>query len=380
MIPIFEGRNFIPTGTEFNLLLNSEHISYGEILNILKQKGIFVRDSEKSNTVPILSATLLKPSEFDQLINSSISREQKIKIKSPQKLFLRSTDSNWINPIRNELSSFDPCRKLDNVELLTPLNFLIEEANKVKIPYSIRRKDYSKDYLKRDLSFHGEISLEQKNGEVELKCSSQHTSLETEKINKSIIKKISNILISSDVVEEKLEQKITFGAFTPTERVRFFKRLTGGILPVLDKGDVNNMEIRRDSNSPPLPNDPEISWMGQSVTHLKVDGEKLNGIFLIANEKYYAYYHVQKLDITFPFSVGTNDGNGRISFYFSGTSTSSVSDESELLAEVAKINYEKKNKVNSEAKKIINSEIQNAIENMIQLEFDKIISERKNTK
>jgi hypothetical protein len=377
MILVFEKKNFIPTGTEFNLLLNSEHISYGEILNTLKQKGIFVRDSEKSNTVPILSATLLKPSEFDKLINSSVSREQKIKIKSPQKLSLKNTDSNWINPIRNKLSDFDPCDKLDNVELLQSLNVLIEKGNKVKIPYSIRRRDYSKDYLKRDLSFRGEISLEQKNGEVELKCSSQHTSPETEKINKRIIKKISTILIASGVIEEKLEQKITFGAFTPKERVRFFKRLTGGYLPVLDKGDVNNMEIRRDSNSPPLPDDPEISWMRQSVTHLKVDGEKLNGIFLIANEKYYAYYHVQKLDVTFPFSVGTNDGDCRISFYFSGTSTSSISEESELIAEVSKVNYEKKNKVNNEAKRMTESAISNSLEKMFQTEFDKIMSERQ---
>ena len=38
----------IPSGTELRILLNSEHISYGEVQTTLREKGIFVGDSEKS--------------------------------------------------------------------------------------------------------------------------------------------------------------------------------------------------------------------------------------------------------------------------------------------------------------------------------------------
>ena len=48
-------------GDRLRVLLNSDHISNGEITETLKEKGIFIGSSEKSDTVPLLSACLLTP-------------------------------------------------------------------------------------------------------------------------------------------------------------------------------------------------------------------------------------------------------------------------------------------------------------------------------
>ncbi len=377
MLPIFEKQVFMPIGIELQILLNSEHISYGEIQDILKQKGIFVKESAKSNTVPILTATLLTPSEFDRLIGSSVVREQKTKIKNSTRLSLQNETTNWIEPLRDNVFSkdFNPFESIENIESNSQLNVFVDSEERIRIPYSIRRNDYSRDYLKRNLEFSGEVIVEQNKGSLTLKCSSSHTSPETEKINKRIISQISKLLKNNNLIQENSEKKIIFGAFSSVERVRFFKRLTGGFANSLGKGNIHNMEIKRDLDGPPLPNDPQIAWMKDSVTHLKVDGNKLNNIFLISNEKYYQYYHVQKLDITYPYSIGANKGNCRLSFYFGNSAKESTTHDAELVAEFSNITF---GSINNDAKKQIKLNLVKAIDNMLEIEFDKIISERKN--
>ena len=376
MLPIFEKQVFMPIGIELQILLNSEHISYGEIQNILKQKGIFVKESAKSKTVPILTATLLTPSEFDRLIESSVVREQKTKIKNSTRLSLQNETTNWIEPLRDNVFSkdFNPFESIENIESNSQLNVIVDSEERIRIPYSIRRNDYSRDYLKRNLEFSGEVIVEQNKGSLTLRCSSSHTSPETEKINKRIISQISRLLKNNNLIQENSEKKIIFGAFSSVERVRFFKRLTGGFADILEKGNIHNMEIKRDLDGPSLPNDPQIAWMKDSVTHLKVDGNKLNNIFLISNEKYYRYYHVQKLDITYPYFIGANEGNCRLSFYFGNSAIENTKDNAELVAEFSSITF---GRINYDAKKQIEENLKKAIDNMLEKEFDKIIYERK---
>jgi hypothetical protein len=62
-------------GDRLRVLLNSDHISNGEIAETLKEKGVFVGSNEKSATVPLLSACLLTPNEFTSLVEKSFVRE-----------------------------------------------------------------------------------------------------------------------------------------------------------------------------------------------------------------------------------------------------------------------------------------------------------------
>ncbi|MFT0696592.1 hypothetical protein ACDX34_21115 [Acinetobacter bereziniae] len=62
-------------GDHLRILLNSDLISPGEISETLKEKGIFIGSSEKSDTVPLLSTCLLTPDEFSRLIEKSFIRE-----------------------------------------------------------------------------------------------------------------------------------------------------------------------------------------------------------------------------------------------------------------------------------------------------------------
>lgn len=372
----FDTNYLIPTGSDLRVLLNSEHISYGEIHGSLKSKGIFVGIADKAITVPILSATLLTPTEFSNLIEVSVGRDSKPKIKVTA-LDLVSASSDWITPLKNELFKleFNPCESIESVEFVDVPGVVVDSKDKVRIPYVINRKDFSKDWIKRELNFMGEITIERQGANLKLDFASTHTSRETEFINRRFISRISKILKDAGATQSEKERRITFGCFTNVERVRFFKRLTGGFDKILGKGSVNDMEISRDISGPPLPNDPQVAWMNQTVKRLKIDGEKLNDIFLISDEKYYPFYHVQRIDVTYTYAASTNSGTCRIGFYFSSPTKSDFGkDDSELTFEILRITHD--HHANSDARKEIEAKLERGVRDLIEFEFAKINIEK----
>lgn len=306
----------IPKGSDLRMLLNSEHISYGEIHSLLKSKGIFVGNTDKSITVPLLSATLLTPTEFSNLIENSIDRDLKPKTKISA-LELIDTTSDWISPLKAKLfdSDFDPSVKIDGVEFISTPKIVFDNKGKLRILYEIVRKDFSKEFTKRELKFSGEIIIEQQGNNLKLDFTSTHSSKETETINRRLLSRVSKVLKEAGTTTSEIPNRITFGNFSDLERVRFFKRLTAGYNEVLKRGDVHDMEISRDPSSPKLPDDPKVSWLNQTVRRLKIDGVKLNDVFLISDEKYYHYYYIQQMNVTYPYSVATNEGKCKICDY-----------------------------------------------------------------
>lgn len=369
-------KSTILAGADLRILLNSDHISYGEISTTLKEKGIYVGENDKAITVPILSATLLTPDNFSRLIEASVDRESQPKVKGSS-LDLVSSSSDWITPLKDSL--FDDSTWIlgesDNVSFVESPELVIENADSVRIPYKVTKTDYSKDWLQRELRFDGEIIIKRKGGALLLDFSSSHSSKETEIINKKITKNISKILNDAGIVTSPDPRQIRFDSFDNEERIRFFKRLTAGVIKKISTGDVDNIELNIDRNGPPLPNDPQISWMKNTVKRIKIDGDRLNDVFLISDERYYKHYHIQKMDVEYYYTQGPNSGKCKICFLFSSTARSE--DEyknSELTFSCVRLSHE--NKINHDSKKSILQFINDALKDLIDEKYQQIISER----
>lgn len=365
-------KSTIVSGSDLRILLGSDHVSYGDIHTSLKEKGIFVGNSDKSITVPLLSATLLTPDNFTRLIENGVNRESLPKVKVAG-LDLVAQGSDWITPLKNTLfgDSFDILGSMSGVDFVTNPQIVVD-GDKISIPYQVVRQDYSKDWIQRELSFDAQVTIERQGGALKLEFTSTHSSKETEQVNKKIAARVAKLLHGQNLVKEDEPLTVTFGALNNEERVRYFKRLTAGHAGCLLPGGVNDIEICLDSNGPALPDDPQISWMKQTVRKFNVDGERLNDIFLINDERYYKHYYILRMDVTFPFKVAANEGTCRVTFSFSGTRT--VSPSSELIFEVVRWSY--KNSPNADAKKLIFSEVQNGLRSVIEQKFNQAIAER----
>lgn len=318
-------KGLIPSGNELRVLLNSKHISEGEINNTLKNKGIFCGDSDKIFSVPLLVATLLTSNEYSNIIDKSIARNLKPKSKI-SKLELSNEGANWKEPLKNLFfSDFDIFRDIPNIEINTKPKLIFIGNNKAKIQYEIKRKDFSKDFLNRELDFYGEIIIEKQNDGISLESIYTHTSGETELINRRLGVAIAKELKQSGVTKSDVEERITFDSFQDIERVRFFKRLTGGLGEYLKLDNVNEIVISREGSETPLPNDPKVSWMNDTVTLMKIDGNRLHNIFLMSDEIYYKYYYIHNMLVTYKYSGASSSGILKICFFFSSSSRKKLS-------------------------------------------------------
>lgn len=367
-------RSSIVSGSDLRILLGSDHLSYGEIHGALKEKGIFVGESDKSITVPLLSATLLTPDNFTRLIENSVSRESQPKVKVAG-LDLVAKEVDWITPLKKRLfdESFDMLGDASNVDFVTSPALVVSNANKITIPYQIQRQDFSKDWIQRELSFDAQVTIERQGDELKLEFTSTHSSKETELVNRKITSRIAKVLHGENLVKSDQPISVTFGSLDNEERIRYFKRLTAGNAPCLMHGRVNDIDICLDANGPTLPDDPQVAWMKQTVRRFNVDGDRLNDIFLINDERYYKHYYILRMDVTFPFVVGTNQGECRVTFSFSGSR--SVSSSSELVFEVVRWVHSKS--PNADAKKLILSGVQDALRSLIEQKFNLAVSERQ---
>jgi len=367
-------KSSIVSGSDLRILLGSDHLSYGEIYGALKEKGVFVGNSDKAITVPLLSATLLTPDNFTRLIESSVSRESQPKVKVAG-LDLVAKGVDWITPLKKSLfaESFDMLGEASGVDFVTSPTLVVVDADKVTIPYQIQRQDFSKDWIQRELSFDAQVTIERQGGELKLSLLQLIQSKETELVNKRITSRIAKVLHGENLVKGDEPISVTFGFLNNEERIRYFKRLTAGYGACLQAGSVNDIDICLDTNGPALPDDPQIAWMKQTVRRFNVDGDRLNDIFLINDEKYYKHYYILRMDVTFPFIVGPNEGECRVSFSFSGSR--SVSPSSELVFEVMRLVY--KSSPNADAKKIVSSEVQHALRSLIEQKLNLAISERE---
>lgn len=370
-------KGLIPSGAELRILLNSNHISYGDISSTLKDKGIFCGNSDKIISVPLLTATLLTSDEYAKIIDNSISRSSKPKNKiSSLELVGVSVDLN--TPLKKLFSSrFDPFEGIPNIEVTKKPNPIFDKNNIIRIGYEIKRIDFSKDFLKREISFEGEVLVQKKDNDLKIEFLSTHTSKETETINQRISAAIAKELKNFEVVKSEIESKITFNVFEEIERVRFFKRLTAGQGKFLILDNVNELVISREASTKSLPDDPKVSWMNQTVKYMTIDGNRLHNIFLISDEKYYQYYFIDNMELTYKYEFGVNKGQVKIAFFFSSSSRKKYFDKnSEFAFEIISIKTE--SETAAIVKKNIDNYILEIVRTLIKNEYEKIIKERNN--
>jgi hypothetical protein len=305
-------------GDRLRVLLNSDHISNGEITETLKEKGIFIGSSEKSDTVPLLSACLLTPNEFTNLVEKSFVRESGKKYSS-SKFKLTSSDADWKSEIQNNFDSVIEGIKLgdDRVFASEPALSIDSDEN-VRITYSVRVLDFSKDWINQEITYPGEVLLKQSGNGLEIEVNKSRTSQDTNKLNDAITGAIGKFCKSKGITTDGKPESILFDNFTNNERIRFFLQLTSINTSELSFKEIGNFEIIRDQEAGALPKEERIEWMEGHVNKIQIKGSDLGKVFLLKEESYYQYYYLIKMTATYAFKFGANAGDCGIEFAFSG--------------------------------------------------------------
>lgn len=309
---------WLPFGEQLRVLLSGDHISTGDLAVLARSKGLFVMGLDRTRLIQFLSTTLVQPFEIGKLLDDSASREAKPKAQ-PQKVTLTAKDANWqaaVERIQGDLANIVSTARIPGVSFTREPSIQRVGRNHRVISYEIIREDYSRDLLHRELPFKADIAIRQNEGALVLDVISTHTAKETDLINDQIINYITSELKAAGISKDDVPSKIRLGAFDGNNHVTFLLRLAGPNTVGKEPGRIVDLTIKPNSARAGADLPPELSLLEGSIRNMRMDGDTLNEISLIANEQYHGLFLMTRVLVDHRFDLEGVRGKCSVVYYF----------------------------------------------------------------
>lgn len=357
---------WLPFGEQLRTLLNGDHIATGDLATLARSKGLFASGIDRPRIVQFLSTTLLQPFEISKLLEDSATREARPKVQ-PQKVTLTSEDADWQTTIKRAeqgLADVVNLARSSGISFTQEPRLHSHDRRSLTISYVINREDYSRDLLHRELSFKAEIAVRQSDGASTLDVISTHTAKETDRINDQIIGFLTRELKAAGLSKDNAPAKIRLGSFDGKGHVTFLLRLAGPAIVGKEAGKIVDLAIKPNtaSGSDKLP--PELAFLEGQIRNMRMEGDALNGISLLANETYHGMYVMARVLVAHSFDLEGVRGKCSILFQFQigrGSDDFTAAPFS-FAVESVSVTGARKSDSTAKAKKLINAAVFAAID------------------
>ena len=361
----------LPVGERLKPLLSKSCISESDMKNILAERGVYIGDSDKKSSVPILTLSILSPREFEKLQELQKTKEDSLKTKIIKAK--SQSDKNLNNLIPQDLVKRDDLiDEYDCFDFDTDLSFNMDDQNKLVLDYTIIREDVTKDWANNKSRYTGRVEIEKSATQGMICFRNEYTSSETEVINKKIIKMVTNHLqILGEISNKESPFEITSDKFNNIQRFAFMLQLANDSPSgFLSFEAVKNIEIGPDRKV----NMPDnTKWMGGSVKNIIINSEKgktLENIEYISDKQYHEFLILRKVQAQYKFSFGVLEGQCIVEYGFPHYFRSHVRNHS-FEVSVPKIYFSKDSK--SENSRNASRFILKEFQDMIQQKYDSVL-------
>lgn len=361
----------LPVGERLKPLLSKSCISESDMKNILAERGVYIGDSDKKSSIPILTLSILSPREFEKLQELQKTKEDSLKTKIIKAK--SQSDKNLNNLIPQDLVKRDDLiDEYDCFDFDTDLSFNMDDQNKLVLDYTIIREDVTKDWANNKSRYTGRVEIEKSATQGMICFRNEYTSSETEVINKKIIKMVTNHLqILGEISNKESPFEITSDKFNNVQRFAFMLQLANDSPSgFLSFEAVKNIEIGPDRKV----NMPDnTKWMGGSVKNIIINSEKgktLENIEYISDKQYHEFLILRKVQAQYKFSFGVLEGQCIVEYGFPHYFRSHVRNHS-FEVSVPKIYFSKDSK--SENSRNASRFILKEFQDMIQQKYDSIL-------
>lgn len=361
----------LPVGERLKPLLSKSCISESDMKNILAERGVYIGDSDKKSSIPILTLSILSPREFEKLQELQKTKEDSLKTKIIKAK--SQSDKNLNNLIPQDLVKRDDLiDEYDCFDFDTDLSFNMDDQNKLVLDYTIIREDVTKDWANNKSRYTGRVEIEKSATQGMICFRNEYTSSETEVINKKIIKMVTNHLqILGEISNKESPFEITSDKFNNVQRFAFMLQLANDSPSgFLSFEAVKNIKIGPDRKV----NMPDnTKWMGGSVKNIIINSEKgktLENIEYISDKQYHEFLILRKVQAQYKFSFGVLEGQCIVEYGFPHYFRSHVRNHS-FEVSVPKIYFSKDSK--SENSRNASRFILKEFQDMIQQKYDSVL-------
>jgi len=374
----------LPFGDMLRSILMSSALTKNDIKNLLKQKGIYVSNSEPEYTIPLLSSCLLSPDEFEYILDKHKNKENKFKTLS--KTIELSTNEPLISILPNLIDLNKTLNlEFESFKVLGSPNFFSDDALKDKnvervfLKLKIERTDLSQNMLEETKTFPLKLIFERDKKSNKVKVVTKYTANQTNDVAKSLVSYVRKEWKKNNKIsKEATFEEIRYLSFeTNEERINFFISLTSECdHDFISFKDIAQIDINIDKEiNETLP--PDISWMEDKINNLKMKGNKLHEIFFVNGENYKHFFNLNEMVAIYNFELPSGKGEFRVTFGFSDTvSVKNPNPEFELSINSVKLDKEFANV----SKRNIENEISSLLEKFKLEKFNwyKLQTEKKN--
>lgn len=361
----------LPVGERLKPLLSKSCISESDMKNILAERGVYIGDSDKKSSIPILTLSILSPREFEKLQELQKTKEDSLKTKIIKAK--SQSDKNLNNLIPQDLVKIDDLiDEYDCFDFDTDLSFNMDDQNKLVLDYTIIREDVTKDWANNKSRYTGRVEIEKSATQGMICFRNEYTSSETEVINKKIIKMVTNHLqILGEISNKESPFEITSDKFNNIQRFAFMLQLANDSPSgFLSFEAVKNIEIGPDRKV----NMPDnTKWMGGSVKNIIINSEKgktLENIEYISDKQYHEFLILRKVQAQYKFRFGVLEGQCIVEYGFPHYFRSHVRNHS-FEVSVPKIYFSKDSK--SENSRNASRFILKEFQDIIQQKYDSVL-------
>jgi len=315
-----ENRTFLPYGDSLRVLIAHSELSASNHRSILNNKGIFLGDYDKNNTVPALMKLLLDPSEFQELIDLQSSKEDNEKFRTLKLPWKSNTDllgnipQNFnLNKLIKESTSYSPTFKVLGSPQFKPIN---GDRNKIQLEYIVERQNNTKGWDERLTQHKGSLTLEKtSDGGLQLILTKTHTAKETNDLGEAVLKNLKSHFKNENYISKEDDfERILFNHFLNENRYQFLVGFTNPFHGSIDFIKLTDLTVSPDSK---VVAPKEIKEFLDGINKLKLQGDALQQHMLISKKEYHDRIVFSSLTIRYKFMFAEAHGTCVVEFVFS---------------------------------------------------------------
>ncbi|MBL7814838.1 MAG: hypothetical protein JNL70_07505 [Saprospiraceae bacterium] len=145
--------SLLPFGENIRPLITASGLSENDLRFLLQKRGVFVKNHQRNNTVPLIASLLLSPKEFEILRNRQHKKESNIK-RSTGRSEWNGKEEKLVDTISPQIETIVKNLVENNLSYsINKFNVTNEGHDKIIIEGEIKRNDWTKDVFSIE-TFH----------------------------------------------------------------------------------------------------------------------------------------------------------------------------------------------------------------------------------
>lgn len=310
-------KKLLPQGDLLRQLLISSNITNSNINSLLREKGVFLGNNQKDNSVPLLMKSIISPKDFNELYESQKSKEENSKYRTSS--IKCNLDFNFqdilkdnidLQKLINDRHTYKPNYELDYCP-----NFVFEDNETAVIEYKIRRTNYLNNW-NNCITFHnGSVTLKKTtNNGIQISVQQNATSRETIEVNNVILNDLKQKLKNNNIINSPKDIiTVNFNHFNNENRINFLYSFYNDFNIYLKRTSITDIDIYIDEN---IESPEDIKKFIDQIENLKLKGKELQNHILIKTTKYHSKLIFGTINYKYKMNYNGIEGNALINIGF----------------------------------------------------------------